>query len=209
MVARLGSGWYGRCQSPPLSAMSEFLTVKEAAQKTGKSSSSIRRVIYPIVKDDSHPDRHHIQPTPAEARELRLQGENFPWRLSEELIEREISTKPASSAERVTGTGDDDPSARALVELLQLQLQHAQQQLQVKDQQISSMSEITKSLNERLREGNILMGSLQRQMSLGTGSPAAPVSPSEPAETTPKRTSKKPSLKKPAPKKRLWSRMFG
>ena len=43
--------------------MSSFLTVKEAATLTGKSPSSIRRVIYPIIRDDNHADRLQIAPT--------------------------------------------------------------------------------------------------------------------------------------------------
>ena len=43
--------------------MSSFLTVKEAATLTGKSPSSIRRVIYPIIRDDNHADREQIAPT--------------------------------------------------------------------------------------------------------------------------------------------------
>ena len=69
--------------------MSQFLTVKEAARITGKSPSSIRRVIYPIIADDKHPDRKHVEPSPAEALKLRTNGENFAWRLSEELLRRE------------------------------------------------------------------------------------------------------------------------
>src|SRR5437764_167611 len=46
----------------PSPTMPTFLTVKEAARLTGKSPSSIRRIIYPILKNNSHPDRVHIQP---------------------------------------------------------------------------------------------------------------------------------------------------
>ena len=70
--------------------MATFLTVKEAARHTGKSPSSIRRIIYPIIHDDVHPDRAHIQPSVDESLQLRLKGENFAWRLSEELLHREM-----------------------------------------------------------------------------------------------------------------------
>src|SRR5438046_2006499 len=77
-------------QALPHPTMAPFLTVKEAAQLTGKSPSSIRRVIYPIIHDDAHADRGHIQPSVEEAMQLRVKGENFPWRLSEELLHREM-----------------------------------------------------------------------------------------------------------------------
>ena len=78
--------------------MTTFLTVKEAAVRTGKSPSSIRRVIYPIVHDDAHPDRSHIEPSPEDALKLRVQGENFAWRLSEELLQRTVSSEPKGAS---------------------------------------------------------------------------------------------------------------
>src|SRR6266404_3220266 len=74
----------------PLShpAMASFLTVKEAAQLTGKSPSSIRRIVYPIIHDNAHSDRGHIQPTIEEVMQLRVKGENFAWHVSEELLRR-------------------------------------------------------------------------------------------------------------------------
>ena len=47
--------------------MANFLTVKEAAKLVGKSPSSVRRILYPILENDRHPDRHHIEPTVAAA----------------------------------------------------------------------------------------------------------------------------------------------
>ena len=74
--------------------MALFLTVKAAAQITGKSPSSIRRIIYPIIKNDAHTDRTHIRPTIDEVLKLRVKGENFAWRLSEELLRREAPIVP-------------------------------------------------------------------------------------------------------------------
>ena len=99
--------------------MPTFLTVKEAATQTGRSSSSIRRIIYPIIKKDKHPDRSHVEPTvkfyleleakkvPAEMHIYTYGGHGFglrpaqkaapvsrwPDRLKEWLAEREISKR--------------------------------------------------------------------------------------------------------------------
>lgn len=140
--------------------MTKFLTVKEAAQLTGKSPSSIRRIIYPILEDSRHPDRHHIEPDVATAKALRIKGENFAWKVSEELLRREVpadAVRPAAdpkSAARVAS----DPSAAALLEILR-------KQLDIKDQQIATQSELIRGMSERLREGNILIGTLQQQLS--------------------------------------------
>ena len=60
--------------SLPSPTMPTFLTMKEAATIVGKSPSSIRRVIYPIIEDDKHPDRKHIRPTVDEVAKLRVKG---------------------------------------------------------------------------------------------------------------------------------------
>jgi hypothetical protein len=138
--------------------MTNFLTVKEAAQITGKSPSSIRRILYPILENNHHPDRHHIEPDVATAKSLRVKGENFAWKVSEELLRREVPEGGVKSkGESKTGGLGDDQSA-AIIEILR-------GQLDIKDQQISAQNDVIKGLSERVREGNILMGSLQQQLS--------------------------------------------
>ena len=43
-------------------------------------------------------------------------------------------------------------------------------ELGVKNRQIETQNDLLKQLNERLREGNILMGSLQQQLAITDGS---------------------------------------
>jgi len=140
--------------------MSKFLTVAEAAKLIGKSPSSIRRIIYPILEDDQHPDRPLIEPSPDEAKALRLKGENFPWRISEELLRRhapEAGAKAAGESRAAPAAGGD--GSAALVEMLR-------RELDIKNRQIETQNELLKGLSERLREGNILIGSLQQQLAL-------------------------------------------
>ena len=139
--------------------MTKFLTVKEAAQLIGKSPSSVRRILYPILEDNRHLDRHHIEPDVATAKALRMKGENFAWKISEELLRREVpegDTKPGSESKSSARSGDDQSDA--IIEILR-------GQLTIKDQQIAAQNDVIKGLSERVREGNILMGSLQRQLS--------------------------------------------
>ena len=147
--------------------MSTFLTVKNAATQFNKSPSSIRRIIYPILEDDNHPDRHHVEPAPEEATSLRLKGENFAWRISEELLSREI---PADSvAEKPAGTlpeRDLGGGSGELLDMLRKELDIKNQQLTQQSDVITKQMELIGGLSERLREGNILMGSLQQQLKL-------------------------------------------
>jgi len=179
--------------------MAKFLTVKEAARLTGKSPSSIRRIIYPILEDDKHPDRSQIEPDVDQAKALRIKGENFAWKISEKLLRREIpeGESKGSSASKSGGSRIDDGSA-ALIDMLQ-------GELEIKNQQIAALNETTKSLAERLREGNILMSSLQQQLALTDGS-ARNRSPVVETDASPVPEKGSDSPVDPAKKTRWWNR---
>jgi len=184
--------------------MPKFLTVKDAASLAGKSPSSIRRIIYPIIEKDQHPDRRHIQPTPEEVRQLRTKGENFAWRVSEELVRRALpphETGSAAAAKPHTDTSSDRTAD--LISMLQ-------GELDIKNQQIAQQMELIKGLNERLREGNILMGSLQQQLALPAGPTRTKPEPghTNAKETTPAKTRSPAPAKKPEPKKSFFGRLF-
>lgn len=188
----------------PLLPMSEFLTVKQSSRLTGRSESSIRRLIYPIIADNRHPDRLHIEPGVEDVQRLRMKGENFPWKISREFLDRVAPPKPGGGTmtEKPHAGAWDDASLREVVTLLREQLQQTNQQLLVKDQQIATASEIIKSLNDRMREGNILMGTLQRQLSLTSGGPPPAAGTDNAAiEVTPPPPAPAPKTPKPAPKK--------
>lgn len=145
--------------------MSNFLTVKEAVERTGLSDSAIRRVIHPILKADSHADRHFIEPTVADAQAMRLKGENFAWRISVELLDREMQerakkAKPESKSTAGGSTGND---------YLQTTIEMLRNELQIKNQQIESQAQLLRDFSERVREANFMIGSLQKQIA-----PAAP-----------------------------------
>ena len=192
--------------------MAPFLTVKEAAQLTGKSPSSIRRIIYPIIHDDAHPDRGHVQPNVEDAMQLRVKGENFAWRLSEELLRREVPVEtesgngsPVSSA-KSAAHGDGD-----LLAMLRGELEIKNRQIGQQSELISKQMELISGLSERLREGNVLIGSLQQHLALPDGrfgsqpitakTKRAPSTEPEKGSTMPAKTTK--------PKKSFLARIFG
>lgn len=206
--------------------MPQFLTVKEAAQQTGKSSSSIRRIIYPILETDGHPDRLQIQPTVEDVQQLRMRGENFAWKISQELLQREIPPEPPAEK------GSDKPGSRGLHDSDAELLSMLRKELDIKNQQITQQAamlaaqmEVMSGLSERLREGNILIGSLQQQLGLGDGShrqhpksvegeikktPTKTTAPQAATKPVAKATAK-PSAKSipPKPKRGFFSRIFG
>lgn len=187
--------------------MPTFLTVKEAAELTGKSSSSIRRIIYPIIQNDKHTDRSHIQPAVDEVRELRLKGENFAWRLSEELLRREI---PADAPGKGTGSQPHQQATdgnSGLLEMLRRELDIKNAQIMQQSEMLSRQMELISGLTERLGEGNVLIGSLQRQLTLPESAPPKSNIVDTKSATTPTEKGNKKSTKVAKPKRGLF-RLF-
>ena len=113
-----------------------------------------------ILANDAHADRGQIQPSVEEAMQLRVKGENFAWRLSEELLRREVPIEAGTdktiphAATKLSGHAEQD-----LLAMLQGELQIKNQQIVQQGELISKQMELISGLSERLREGNILIGS--------------------------------------------------
>ena len=191
--------------------MPSFLTVKEAARLTGKSPSSIRRVLYPIIQRDDHPDRPHILPPIEEVAALRAKGEGFAWRLSEELLRREFPAA-APSQKGSAGPSPKDTAADdgGLLAMLRRELDIKNQQITQQGGMIEKQMELISGLSERLREGNILIGSLQQRLALTDGRDSTPAEPAKP-KRTPASAAEKGSASVPKPAKQkpgFFSRFF-
>ena len=191
--------------------MTPFLSVKDAARLTGKSPSSIRRIIYPIIHDDAHLDRAQIQPSVEDAMQLRMKGENFAWRLSEELLRRQVPVDAGSvkgnplSSQKTSAHADGD-----LLAMLRRELEIKNQQIGQQSELISKQMELISGLSERLREGNVLIGSLQQHLALPEGrseNRSISVKAKRAASTTPEKGSTI-AAKTPKPKKRFLSWLF-
>lgn len=139
-----------------------FITIAEAVEKTGRSASTIRRLIRTITETETHPDRDGIEPNAKQAAAFKKKGENFTWRVREDIITRNFSSAPAAEKKSTQQGGAN------ILDILQ-------NELSLKNQQIEKQWEVIHALNDRLREGNILMGSLQQRL----GPPPAE-SPAEP-----------------------------
>jgi hypothetical protein len=187
--------------------MSQFLTVKEAAQRTGKSPSSIRRAIYPIIQDDQHVDRAFVQPSPEEALQLRVKGENFAWRISEELIAREFPPETAHTASSSTSRAAGSEEGSELLLMLRAELDIKNRQITQQGELIGRQMELISGLSERLREGNVLIATLQRQ--LAPGEPQRPSTNTVDAKTTSDATGPgPPKTSKSKKKKGFFARMW-
>lgn len=142
--------------------MSTFLTIKEASDRTGRSVSTIRRLVRDIVTEDSHSDRNQVHPTVAEVKKLQGQEVQFAWKLSEELLIRSFGPLDVTQKQ----SPEQGEGMEKVLTMLKEELQSKERQLVAKDSQIEKLGTIIGSLNDRLREGNVLMASLQQQLQL-------------------------------------------
>ena len=130
---------------------------------------------------------------------MKTGGEQFTWQISADLLKRAFAEKsPKSKA-----SGAEFGPLSEVVALLRDQLQSADEQLKVKDQQIASQVEIIHSLNDRIHEGNVLMATVQKQLALAEPEKPTDAPPVKPAKVTEKHaTPKRPT------RKGLFTRLF-
>lgn len=165
------------CMVPSMNS-STFLTIAEACERTGRSASTIRRLIKSIADKDTHADRSAIVPTVKEVAALKRKGENFTWHIREDVLLREFKGALKEAKKEVSEAKGD------IFSILQ-------KELELKNQQIEKQWEVIHALNDRLREGNILMGSLQKRL----GPPQPEAAPEEVVETSAVASSAEPSKK--------------
>jgi len=133
------------------------LTINEAVNKTKRSSSTIRRVIRSITDPPSHPDRSGVEPTPRAVEAFKKKGENFTWKIREDILLKNLSS--AQREEEKPATNSSSKMEKGILHILR-------HELDLKNRQIEKQWDVIQSLNDRLREGNILMGSLQQRLAL-------------------------------------------
>lgn len=138
-----------RCMVPSMETT--FLTIAEACEKTGRSASTVRRLIKSIADHDDHADRAGIEPAPKEINAFKKKGENFTWRIREDVLMSNFK-----SAQKEVKKSAAEPTGDIMSII--------QKELELKNQQIEKQWEVIHALNDRLREGNILMGSLQKRL---------------------------------------------
>ena len=148
-----------------------FITIAEACDRTGKSASTIRRFIKSITDEDDHVDRSAIEPSPKKVAVFKKKDENFTWRIREDLIA--IHFNGAQVQEKKSKVEPSDGILNIL-----------QHELELKNSQIEKQWEVIHALNDRLREGNMLMGSLQKRLSLPSESSAETVVDATPSQSS-------------------------
>lgn len=134
-----------------------FLTIAEASEKTGRSHSTIRRLIKTITETTGHADREGVEPSIKEVEVFKKKGENFTWKIREDIVIKNFPGAPSQEAK-----ADANSAGKMKDDILGI----LKKELGLKNDQIEKQLQVIQSLNERIREGNILMGSLQQRLSL-------------------------------------------
>jgi len=193
--------------------MDQHLTVREARALTGKSDSTLKRLIREVTADPDHADRSQILPSPEEVERRRNAGDVFVWKINRDFLLTRFpeSNKEGSGASPSTlETESRNGNAEAIIQVLRDQLVSKDRQLQTLETQLDRKDEQIKSLNDRMHETNTLMRELQVRLAIAP--PAA--SPTTDATVVggeskikPKQSPAKPST----PKKRrsFIDRFFG
>jgi exonuclease VII large subunit len=142
----------------------EFLTIKEAAERYQKAEITIRRLVRGIIHESTHTDRTHIRPDPSEVKKLKSKKKPFSYAVSADLLERAYKKEQGREVSVST-----EQEKVPYVKLLERMNESMQNQLTVKDDQIRALNQTLDELSERQRETNVLMKGLQEQFLLASG----------------------------------------
>jgi hypothetical protein len=198
--------------------MEQHLTVREAREFTGKSESTLKRLIREITGTAGHPDREFILPPAEEVARRRQSGDVFVWKINKDLLLRRFPRTEAgeegSNGRDAAALRNDDGNAAAIMQVLREQLLSKDRQIQTLETQLDRKDDQIKSLNDRMHESNILMRELQTRLAI-----AAPINP-KPADTIVvgegsekkqniEKSKVEPQARKSAPKRRSFlARLF-
>ncbi len=130
----------------PLS-MQKHYTIKEAAAFTGKSQSTIKRLIAPIREDDSSVDRQQLLPSPEQYADLKKSGQPFNWQISEAFLRQHFPVVESNDAKQgaessITPDQMKGITSDKLVEALTKTIDILENQLNEKDRQIKEKDEL-------------------------------------------------------------------
>ena len=170
-------------------------SIKDAADLTGTSISSIRRFLAPIRDDSSNPLRLHVLPSVEEVVRLRSTSSSvqFSWKLSKQLLdifmkEKELDyPQPKEKEESLDELfGQSEVTSGLYARMLEM----LEESLRAKQRSIESHEKSIETLLDRQAETNVLLRNLQERL-------PSPANRNPQTDTT-------DDTKNPAQKKRGW-----
>lgn len=134
--------------------MAQYLTVKQAVEATGKSDSTIKRLLTSIKNDPDSPDRQHILPSIEQYAQLQKSKAPFQWEISEDLLKRRYSdafgaAEPKNEADAASQEPSSGHDSR-YVQHLEQQVSRLEESNDELRQQNSSLTSSLTSLTDRV-----------------------------------------------------------
>lgn len=190
----------------------DFVTIREAQELTGRSESTIRRLVRSVTNGTDKRKREMIRPSPDEVTAMRAKNEPFVYTIAKELLDEVFLGKSGQQTRHPASSMTMFMTAEQLINTLKKELAGKDDQLNVKDRQIESLTRLVDKLGEqlsaRLHESNVLMKGLQDRLVLPAAKqdiePAADVAGKTRKAPRPKaRSSKQTGVKRPTWWRRL------
>ena len=153
--------------------MDQHLSVSEAREFTGKSESTIKRLLREIVADPQHVDRLFILPSAEEVERRKAAKEPYVWKIDRQLLMRRFPQEDAVESGGVTEGGPVMTHVELVMQVLQEQLKSKDEQMRTLEKQLDRKDDQIASLNERMRESNVLMRELQQRLAIAPPKPVA------------------------------------
>ncbi len=199
--------------------MDQHLTVSEARAFTGKSESTLKRLLREIVAEPQHVDRPFILPSADEVERRKAAKEPYVWKIDRQLLLRRFPQEEATAGGGVPASDPVSSHTELVMQVLQEQLKSKDEQLRTLEKQLDRKDDQIASLNDRMRESNVLMRELQQRLAIAAPQPANPNSFVESGNQTQNVTSSPQPAKPPVTKSRqkssknskrpsVWSRLF-
>jgi len=129
--------------------MDDYVTIAEAATITGRSVSTIRRIVRRIA---SEANQNVVKKAPGVTSERYL--------IQRDYLLKELNTENPEASE----PEDHEGFREELVAILREELQKRDEQLKKKDEQLQTKDEQIAQFLERQRETNILMNNYQQRL---------------------------------------------
>lgn len=196
--------------------MDQHLTIGEARELTGRSESTIKRLLREITANSAHPERALVLPAPDDVDRKKSAKEPYVWKIHRQLLLRRF---PLESAAKEGSEASPQPASApqgldAVMQVLQDQLRSKDEQIRTLEKQLDRKDEQIANSNDRLRESNVLMHELQKRLALASPQPApsnpiveSVATPAKPAkQSVAQSKKKKPPL---APNRGILARLFG
>jgi hypothetical protein len=174
------------------------LTVSEARALTGKSESTLKRMLREITAIPNHPDRAFVHPSPEEVERRKAAKEPYAWKIERSLLLRRFPAEN-SPEEGTGGVGSPEVASappELMLQILREQLSSKDQQLRTLETQLDRKDEQIASLSERMRESNVLMRELQQRLAIAPPKPAGEATVEVPSKVPDARPAPPPTIPK-------------